>query len=176
MFSYGLTLLAAIPIVVAVARRRWRPLVVAAIGVAAVLGAFALAGFSWFAGVFVARHEYRLSVARVRPYRYFVVANLATFGLVIGPAVIAGLAALRQRRVWLLVSGALLAVAVANFSGMSKGEVERIWLPFAFWTIPAVAGIAISERNQTGLSRTRMWLALQASVAIAVQLLVRTHW
>ena len=55
MFSYGLALLAAVPLAVAGARRRWRPLAVAALGAAAVLALFALAGFSWFEGMFVAR-------------------------------------------------------------------------------------------------------------------------
>ena len=107
----------------------------------------------------------------MRPYRYFILANLATFGLVIGPATIAGVASLRQRAVWLLVGGALFAVAFANFSGMSKGEVERIWLPFAFWTLPAAAAF-----GGFGPRAIRWWLAAQAAVALAVQLTVRTHW
>jgi hypothetical protein len=38
---------------------------------------------------------------------------------------------LRDRQLWLLVGAALTAVLLADVSGLSKAEVERIWLPFA---------------------------------------------
>jgi hypothetical protein len=53
-------------------------------------------------------------------------------------------------------------------SGMSKGEVERIWLPFTVWLLPA--GAALSA------GRASRWLGLQAAIAIVVAATVRTSW
>ena len=56
-------------------------------------------------------------------------------------------------------------------SGMSKGEVERIWLPFAIWLLPAGAVLAAGRRRvATG------WLGLQATAAIVVAAAVKTSW
>ena len=54
-------------------------------------------------------------------------------------------------------------------SGMSKGEVERIWLPFAIWVLPAGAALAVGRRHPA-------WLAAQVAFAIGVQTLVRSPW
>ncbi|MGH9022733.1 MAG: hypothetical protein ACRDV9_06495, partial [Acidimicrobiia bacterium] len=137
----------------------------------AVVVAAAISGFWWMEGLFATRLEYLDSVASVRPYSYFVVANLGALVVVLGPAPVAGLARLRSGGLALLVVGALAAVALADLSGLSKGEVERIWLPFAVWLVPAVAALAVDGRRvPTG------WLWAQVVLALAVQLLVRTHW
>lgn len=182
MLSYGLALLALLPVVVAGARRRVRPLVLAALGAAVVLAAFAAAGFWWLDGLAATRVEYARSVARTRPYLFFLVANAAAFALALGPATAVALARLRDGRLWLLVGAALGAVTLAAVSGMSKGEVERIWLPFGVWILAAGAALAArpggAPAATTGeaVARTRPWLALQAASAVALQLVVRTHW
>lgn len=171
MLSYGLALLALIPLAVAVARRRARPILVAGAAGATVMIAVALAGFSWIDGLAATHEQYLASVARNRPYGYFLVANIAAFAVIVGPAVIAGTVQMRDRGLRLLVGSALVAMVAADLSGMSKGEVERIWLPFAFWVAPAAAAVAIG----TSASR-RGWLAGQAALAAGVQLAIRTHW
>lgn len=167
--SYGLVLAALVPIAVAWTRRGWRPLGIAAGGVAVVAIAFAAAGFWWVDGLLATREQYLLGIARYRPYLYFLVANLAALAIATGPATAAGLTRLRDRRLWLLVGPALAAVAVADLSGMSKGEVERIWLPFVVWILIACAPLARSPR-------ARVWLGSQAALAIVVQVGVRTPW
>ncbi len=171
MLSYGLVLLCIVPLSVAIARRRARPIMVAAAAGAAVIIAVGLAGFSWIDGLTATREQYLASVASVRPYGYFLIANLATFAVIVGPATIAGAVRLRDRGVWLLAGSALAAVVVADLSGMSKGEVERIWLPFAFWVTPAAAALAVGSP-----ASRRAWLAGQAAFAAGIQLAVRTHW
>jgi hypothetical protein len=64
------------------------------------------------------------------------------------------------------VYAALLALLVADLSGMSKAETERIWLPFALWLLPACAL----------LTRPRAWLAAQAVLALLLNHLLRTGW
>lgn len=168
--SYGLMLLALIPLVVAVDRRRLRPLVIAAGAVLAVMGAFLAAGFNWIDGYLAIRDQYLGSIAAERPYEYFLLNNLAAFAICAGPAFVLALARSRPRPAWLLVGGALAIIAVADLSGMSKAEVERIWLPFLPWALLAVAA----------LPRTVGWmrgtLAAQAAVVIAVQVGVSTPW
>jgi hypothetical protein len=168
LMSYGLVLLLALPVAVCASRRRWRPLVIGASAVVAVGVVFAAFGFSWLEGLWTARHEYAQSVAVIRPYGYFLFANLAAFAIALGPAAPAGLPALlRDRRSWALTGAALLALLAADVSGLSKGEVERIWLPLWPWIAIAAASLA---------SRVRWWLAAQAAVAIGLQSLLRTPW
>lgn len=165
--SYGLVLATAPLAVVAARRRALRVLLLGACGAATCVLGVALAGFWWFEGLDATRRAYREGVSGVRPYGYFLVGNLAAFALAVGPVVAVGLGRLRDRAGWLLVGGALLAVAVADVSGLSKGAVERIWLPFAVW-LP-VAAIALDHR-------TRGWLAAHAATGVALQVAVRAPW
>ncbi len=167
--SYGLVLLALIPVIVAVRRRHLSTLVVAGCGALAVFVAFALAGFWWLDGLAATRTRYFAGVATHRPYLAFLLVDAACFAIALGPALAVALARLRDRRLWLLVGSALLAVTAAGLSGMSKGEVERIWLPFAMWVLPAAAVFGFRRRASH-------WLALQVVFTIGLQTLVRSPW
>ncbi len=147
---------------------RWRTAGFAAAGVTLVVAAFTLAGFSWLDGYAKVRVIYAASIAAARPYPYFVWANLAAVAFTIGPAGIAGLRRVATRPVGpsLVVVAAAAAMLLADLSGMSKAEVERIWLPFAVWTCLACAE----------LPHTRRWLAAQAVVALLVNHLLLTVW
>ncbi|QJY48341.1 hypothetical protein [Pseudonocardia broussonetiae] len=165
--SYGLVLGGLVPLAVLGVTRSWRAGLAAAAGVALVVAAFTLAGFWWFDGFARVQVIYALSVAATRPYSYFVWANLAALALALGPAVVAGLRRLDLPRpaVWLVVAAAA-AVLLADLSGLSKAEVERIWLPFAVWLVVACAR----------LPHARAWLAAQAALALAVNHLLLTVW
>jgi hypothetical protein len=169
--SYGLVLLAVVPAAVSWRRRRVELLVVAAAGACAVGLAFLAAGFSWLDGLVATRDRYFAGVGSRRPYLDFLVADAAAFGIALGPATVVALARLRDRRMLVLVGAALVAVGLAMMSGMSRGEVERIWLPFAIWLLPAGAVLAAArDRVASG------WLGLQAATAIAVTTVVKTPW
>ncbi|TXS12072.1 hypothetical protein EAO68_23815, partial [Streptomyces sp. wa22] len=111
--------------------------------------------------------------------------NLACATLAAGLATVAGLrravasapsgargllsgTATGAQRLAFLSLAALLAVAVADLSGMSKAETERIWQPFVLWLMPAAALLP-------GIDRRR-WLAAQAAVALLVNHLLWTGW
>jgi hypothetical protein len=170
--SYGLVLLALIPAAVCFTRRRLEVLAVAALGALPVFLAFAGFGFSWFSGFAATRHQYWTGVAIHRPYSYFLFADLALFAVATGPAVAVGLSRLRDRRVWLLVGGILTVVALADVSGMSKAEVERIWLPFVPWAVLATAGLSAARPS----ARLRPWLGLQAVCAFVVAVSIWSQW
>jgi hypothetical protein len=179
--SYGLAAAGLIPLAVILVARRWRALWPAAAGGIAVFAAFTAAGFWWFEGLELTRILYYTpgSLGTERPYGYWVWAALAAFAVAVGPATVAGL-----RRVlagmWAppnvrtppalvaLTVAALVAVAIANLSGLSRGEVERIWLPFAVWLVAATAMLPARS--------VRSWLAVQAAVALVVGHVVAPPW
>ena len=174
--SYGLVLMAPVALAVLLAARQWRPLLPVALASLAVVAAFAAAGFWWVEGQQTLVVRYYQGKGGVRPYSYWVWANLAVAAFALGPAVVAGLgaAAGRLRRptelppTVVLAAGAAVAIAGATLSGLSKSEVERIWLPFLLWLVPAVAVLSRGP--------TRAWLASSALWALTVAVLFRTTW
>ncbi|MDI3402237.1 hypothetical protein QIS96_00085 [Streptomyces sp. B-S-A6] len=166
--SYGLTLIAVIGAAVLLLGRlgaRLRVLPYAVLGLAVVPALFTAYGFNWWEGYRLLVERYYQGAAGVRPYVYWVWANLACTVLVVGFATVAGL---RRGRgaLGLLLAGALLALLIADLSGMSKAETERIWLPFATWLLAAGAF----------LPRARPWLAVQGVLALTVNHLLLTGW
>ncbi len=172
--SYGLALAGLLPLVVLGLTRRVRPSVLAVLGVALVVGAFTASGFWWLRGYTLTAQLYDQSIAKHRPYAYFLFADLAAFCFTIGPAALAGLRrlAVAVRRppiaVPLLVGAALAAILFADVSGFSKAEVERIWLPFAVWLVLPCA--LLPRRG------IRWWLTGQVVLALLVDHLLITPW
>jgi len=168
--TYGAAALAVVPAAVALARRNLKPLLYAGAGASLVVLLFALFGFWWPEGLMATRVQYYAGIGGLRPYPYFLIANLAALAIACGPAAIRGMirteAPFDKGR--LLFLSALVAVAAANLSGLSKGEVERIWLLFTPWLVLAAAWIGPQVR--------RWWLGASAATAIAVQALVMSPW
>ncbi|MGW3652045.1 hypothetical protein [Streptomyces sp. NPDC000878] len=182
--SYGLTLFAVIAGgALLLGSRRLRPLPYVLAGFVVVPAAFTFAGFNWWEAYHLLVTRYYQGAGGIRPYAYWVWANLACTALVVGPATVAGLRrvgatpirqgvrmSLRRStpepRLALLVLAALLALLTADLSGMSKAETERIWLPFAMWLLPACAF----------LTRPRAWLTAQATLALLLNHLLLTGW
>jgi hypothetical protein len=178
LMSYGMPLMALVALAVLVAGRSWRPLPVAAAAALAVVLAFAAAGFAWWEAYPVLRERYYDGVAHDRPQDYWWYGDLAALVVSAGPLLLSGLgagvataasAARRAARVPLLLAGsAALAVAVADASGMSRAEVERIWLPFVPWLTISLALLPEGWR--------RWGLGLQVVAALLVQHLFYTAW
>lgn len=137
-----------------------------------VIAVFAWAGFWWFDGVRATNEQYRLGSAQFREWRYFAVANIAAAVLALGPATVVGLAALRSRRMWLLVGGALAAALVSHVSRYTKGEVERIWLVFYPWIAVAAAALVTRSRSWSGA----VTVGVQASFALVLQAALLSKW
>ncbi|MUL40725.1 hypothetical protein FZ103_05935 [Streptomonospora sp. PA3] len=183
--SYGLTLAGILAAAVIACTRTLRALPLAVIGAAAVAAAFTAAGFWWFEGYDLLVTRYFQGVGGKRPYSYWIWANLAIVVITAGPAAVAGArrAALaapaaigRLRRtppngddaLVVMAAAALAAIAVADLSGMSKGETERIWLPFVVWVVPAAALLPLRDH--------RVWLGVQAALALAANHLLLNGW
>lgn len=180
--SYGLVLMVLPVAGVAVVSRRIRPLLVGGLGAAAVVAAFTAAGFWWPSGYQEVLVRYADGVSAGRPYWYWVWADLAAVALAAGPATVAGLrragaAVVGARRcpvdrsllpVVVVVAATATAIVVADLSGLSKAEVERIWLPFTVWL--CAAATLLPSRTHRG------WLAAQVVTAVAVNHLLLTNW
>ncbi|GIM89755.1 hypothetical protein [Paractinoplanes toevensis] len=91
-------------------------------------------------------------------------------GVAVAGRVRRGLAALAVpgRGFLLLPLAAVGAILLADLSGYSKAEVERIWLPFAVWLMAGAALLPARTR--------RHWLIAQAVVALVVNHIVLTVW
>lgn len=218
--SYGLTLFAVIAgAVLLLGPGRIRPLPYVLAGVTVVPLVFTLMGFNWWEAYRLLVDRYYQGAGGIRPYGYWVWANLACTVLIVGPATVAALrrtgatllgpparrkarapldtlprvrtpdrhgasvstsSAHRRRvlprqcapgaapdlRLALLVATVCAALLIADLSGMSKAETERIWLPFAMW-LPAACVF---------LTHPRTWLAAQAALALLLNHLLLTGW
>ncbi|MEV4328350.1 hypothetical protein [Microbispora rosea] len=174
--SYGLVPYLLVPLVAAVAVGVPRATVAACLtGMAAVSALFAAGGFWWPAGVLATHAEWAADPGAARPYLYFLVANLAVLALVTGPAAAAGLVAPGRARDRILPLAAVVAVLALDVSGVTRGEVERIWLPFALW-VAAAAGRAGAGGTGTGREGDRRLLAAQAVLGLLLQGFVRSPW
>ena len=184
LMSYGLPLLGVLAIAVLALARSWWPLPVAVLAALVPVLVMAALGFAWWEAYPVLVERYHDGIASERPASYWAWGNLAALAYSAGPLLGAGLARagrlaavrdtreLVQRsgdRVLLLLFGAATTIVVlAELSGMSKAEVERIWLPFIPWLTLSMALLPARWRS-TGL-------ALQLVAALLVQHLLYTSW
>lgn len=178
--SYGVAPLALVAFVVLIRVGRLRDTVRdtirdtswVAVGVLAPVLAAGSAGFWWWEGLLQTSRRVAAGPGSMdRPLLYFLFANLAVAALALGPAVVAGFASgrpLARVRDLPLVWATSAALLLANFTGLAKGEVERIWLPYYPWITVVVLLL--------GPARSRRWLAAQAALALALQVFIRTEW
>lgn len=160
-----------------------RALPIALLGAAVVVVVFTTHGVSWFDHY----HHAAENTGPTSSYAFSVWANVASLALAIGPALVAAvrrtvvafarskppehdtLTAPWEQR-WrydpalLLVGAAALAIVLTDLSGASYLGLERGWLPFTVWLLPAAALMPMRRR----------WLAAQAVTALVVNALVLT--
>lgn len=177
--NYGLGLISLLAVAVLIAakdvRSALRALIPAAVAAVLVVVAFAAAGFWWFDGYTLVQQRYWQGIAMNRPFQYWSWANLASVVCAIGLGSVAGLskafdvAAIKRRSgLHLVVLAALLAIACADLSMLSKAETERIWLPFTIWLVAASAFLP---------PRSHRWfLALNVVGALLLNHFILTNW
>lgn len=186
--SYGLVLFGVVVVVAGFIglrqhglRRVLRPWLAAVVGVLVVAALHLVAGFNWLTGLAQLRIRYYQGIGAVRPYSYFIYANLAAWLVACSPLLAVGgvrsVAALvtgrrqpwsQDRVVALVALAGILAALLADLSGLSKAETERIWLAFG---VIACAGLALFR------GRAASWALLgSAGSALLLNHLVRTGW
>lgn len=133
-------------------------------------------GYSWLESLEATRDRYYGGVGGLRSYEYSLVANLAVFALAVGPATAVALSRLRDRRVWIVVGSGLAVVMLANLSGLSSGETERIWQPFMPLVLLAGAALSRDPPEEDGERSARGWLTLQLAVTLILAAALRVQW
>lgn len=177
-FSYGLVLLGLLAIAVIYLGGRWQALPWALGGALLVAAAFTSAGFRWWEGFPVLVTRYYDGIQSKRQYGYWVWANLGawtfTSGLAAWAAFPRSIAEAWRRgdrtrhAIAVLGCAGLVSILVATLSGMSKAEVERIWLPFTIWVLVLPSLLPVRWH--------RPLIAVQMVSAIAIEYLITTQW
>ena len=197
-FTYGaVTFLIVLGAVVGSSWRRKRRIAMvialSSIAALAVLFAYRSFGFWWFDGASALRKQYWAGTAKFRTWTYFALSNVAVLLVAVGPAVLAGVGRLRVRGLWILCGAALVAITASEVSQYSKGEVERIWLLFYPWVMLGAAPLATAGAaplattdaaplattdglDGPGVATLRVWLVIQAAVAIVLQSWLVSKW
>lgn len=138
-----------------------------AVGLLVVPLAMTAAGFWWFDGVRGTHQAWALGKGDDRPYLYSFLADFAVLAVLTGPATAAAAARRPRGATLVLAAASLLAVLSLAAAGVTRLEVERIWLPFAPWIVLLTVSL---------MGRLRIWLALNAAVALTFQALVLGGW
>ncbi|HET7328914.1 MAG TPA: hypothetical protein VFJ14_16705 [Nocardioidaceae bacterium] len=183
--SYGFVLVGVLALAVLLVAGSWRPLLPAVLAALVPTAVFLAFGYSWFEAYPVLRERYFDGWGGRRPYGYWVWANLAVLLLSAGLALAAATGVLvrrlgrlvragrralagAERTPVIMGSAALLVVAAATLSGMSKAEVERIWVPFVPWALLLTALLPSRWRRPA--------LLLQVLGAVLLQHLFSSYW
>lgn len=161
--SYGLTVLAAVTVGAVLMRRRFVVIAWAALGLTIGTAPWLIAGFRWWDGLSATHEQYFQGLGgRLRPPLYYAtLGNPALTAIMLGPVVVAALFLRRPRAAVGVIALGLGAMLLADVSGLSKAEVERIWVPFAPWV--TVGAAALPRRwRPGGLALTVTWGVLIA--------------
>lgn len=179
LFSYSAPWLLVSVIAIYFVRRRALLNVVTGLGALVPLTLVSLAGFGWTSGLAAARSDFTERIGEQRSWLLWAVLDLVVLLVAAGPTIIPALRKLRRTPGWPFVVGAALAVTFAVTTGISRGEVERSWLPFIPWLlVPAVAperrpdrpGVVVAAATPFGL------IAVGAAAAIILEAALRSHW
>jgi hypothetical protein len=172
MFSWLLLAIPAWAVLLALRREGIRSALVLATltgaAVIAVNAALALStGYDPIATLRATDAVYRRTTA-ARPYAYWVFGSPVAWALALGlPTAMLGLRAVARSDPAAVALG--IVVVVSATLGFTKGETERIWLPFA--PLACVAAAAVLPRRRLGAI-----LGALAAQAVAFELLFNTIW
>jgi hypothetical protein len=140
LFNYAVVWLGVSVIATYFVRRR--PMLNAFTGFSALipLAVFRIWGFTWPSGLTAAQADFSLRVGPHRSWALWAALDVLLLLIACGPAFLRAVRRIRLTPGWPFLVGAGLAVLFAVTSGLSRGEVERSWLPFFPWLlVPAVA-------------------------------------
>jgi methylthioxylose transferase len=172
-FSYANVAVAAWAALVALFRERWRAALLLAAAVAGGLALFyvvlyAAVGFDVLGAIATTGDIYRVSLARIRPYPYFLFGSPVAWLLAMGlPLAYFWLRSIAARESAALALAAV--VVLSALAGFTKAETERIWLFLV--PLASVGAAAVLPRR-----RLIPVLALLGLQAFLMQHLLGTVW
>jgi hypothetical protein len=136
--------------------------------VAFYLGLYALTGFELWDVIPAVEEVYRESVARVRPYAFWVFGSPAAFLAFLGLP-IAWYAARALGQGDPAARALAIVIVISAVAGFTKAETERIWLMYVPLACIAAASVLPARRLP-------LVLALLAVQSLAVELIFGTVW
>ncbi len=144
--------------------------VAAGLAVAALQGALAARyGYDPIGTLRATEQVYRDSLARVRPYWFWLFGSPVAWGLMLGPLLVQAM--LRAATARTAAGLAIVAViAISALGGFTKAETERIWLYLVPLACVAAAPYVVGRRALT------LTLVALVAQALVVQLLFNTVW
>jgi hypothetical protein len=172
-FSYALLALGAWPVLVRLQREGVRPAVAVAAACAAALALFyavlfAATGFDIAATLQATSEVYDASVARLRPYAFWVFGSPAAFLAFLGLPITWYAARAAGERDPAAVA-LVVVIAISAVAGFTKAETERIWLMYV--PLACVAAAAVLPPGRVALV-----LGLLSMQAFMVELICGTVW
>jgi hypothetical protein len=178
MFNYAVVWLGVSVIAAYFVRRRPMLNVFSGFSALLPLALFRLWGFTWASGLSAAQADFSVRVGPHRSWALWAALDVLVLLLACGPAMLRAVRRIRLTPGWPFLVGAGLAVVFAVVSGLSRGEVERAWLPFFPWLlVPAVAPARRPEPGEPDAGPTPLLLIATGAVgAIVIEAVLRTTW
>lgn len=161
---------------------RRRPLLNVVSGAAALLPLwlFFAWGFSWPDGLTAAGADVTGREAGNRAWLAWAPLDLAVLAVACGPVLVRAARRVRMTPGWPFLAGAVPAVTLGLVTGMSRGEVERSWLPFFPWLL--VAALAPFPRPPRPGDQTTagdvpgVLVGIGVVTAVVVQAVLASPW
>jgi hypothetical protein len=173
LFSYAVGLLAAMPLIVCFVRRRATTIALIGSGALVPVALARILGFVWPDGLTAAQADWSLRVGPHRSWLLWAVLDLVVLVVACGPHVVTATHRIRRTPGWPFVVGAGIGVVFAVGSGLSRGEVERSWLPFFPWLLVPVTG---TDDEGEPARPSLLLLALGAAAAVVIESVLRSAW
>ncbi len=137
-------------------------------------------GFSWPDGLAAAGADVSGRGGGSRAWLGWAPLDVTVLAVACGPVLIRAARRWRMTPGWPFLAGAVPAVALGILTGLSRGEVERSWLPFFPWLL--VAALAPCPRPPRRGDRTTAGelptglVAVGAAAAIIVEAVLASPW
>jgi hypothetical protein len=180
LISYVAWLLAAAVVITYFVRRRPLPNLITGVAFLVPLFGAQLAGFVWSSGFTAARAQVSGTSPRQSLPAWLLVDVLAVLA-VSGPTLVASARKIRRTPGWPFLLGAGIGLGFAVATGLSRGDAERVLLPFLPWLL--VAAVAPERRPTSGdaLERTAavfpaLLTAVGCVLALAWRIAIESPW
>jgi hypothetical protein len=174
LFDYSVAWLGLSVLAVYFVRRRPLLNVISAVAALAPLLLMQIWGFVWPSGLSSARQRFFHGVGGDRSWLLWIFLDVLLLLVACGPAVVLAFQRFRMTPGWPFLIGSVSAVAFGLAFGLSRGEVERAWLPYYPWLL--VPAVAPEVRGQPAGPVPLVLLAVGALTGVVVESVVRSPW
>lgn len=174
LFDYSVAWLGLSVLAVYFVRRRPLLNVISAVASLAPLLLMQIWGFVWPSGLSSARQRSFHGVGGDRSWLLWIFLDILLLLIACGPAVVLAFQRFRMTPGWPFLIGSVSAVAFGLAFGLSRGEVEGVWLPYFPWLL--VPAVAPEIRGQPAGPVPLILVAIGALTGVVVEAILRSPW